>query len=404
MQRAAPPRHERIDTLRGIAVFGILTVNVWGLATGSLALRYGVLDAAAGDADRIAIALVAALAEVKFYPIFAFLFGAGFALQMRALTRSAGGLAQAKWFYRRRLKWLLGCGLLHGFLLWYGDILNSYALGGYWLLSTAGKRLRVLRRWFLIALALNMGMMLVGVVAVLVIGEPSVADINEVLHDAERARVVFAQGGFAVAAWARAKAFGMNLFNLPFFMPELATLFLGGVFAVRLGWLTRPWRHRRFWRTVQLLGIGIGLPFDLWWAGVAVAEAESPLSMNVRAAVGHGLLTVGGTLLAAGYVATVMLAGARTSRWLGALFAPVGRMALSNYLLQSVLGVTLLQGVGLGWAGTLSRPGLLAWCGAVMLLQLALSRWWLSFNAQGPMEAIWRRYTYRASASQQGSH
>ena len=396
MGRAATPRHERIDTLRGIAVFGILTVNVWGLATGSLALRYGVLDAAAGDAERIAIALVAAFAEVKFYPIFAFLFGAGFALQMRALTRSAGGLAQAKWFYRRRLKWLLGCGLLHGFLLWYGDILNSYAMGGYWLLSTAGKRLRVLRRWFAIALALNMGIMFIGVLAALAIGAPSMADINEVLYDTERARVVFAQGGLAVAALARAKAFGMNLLNLPFFMPELATLFLAGVFAARLGWLTRPVRHRRLWRTVQLAGFGIGLPFNLWWAGVAVAEAQSPLAMSVRAAIGHGLLTVGGTLLAAAYVATVMLAGARTSRCLAALFAPVGRMALSNYLMQSLLGVLVLQGVGLGWASTLSRPGLLAWCGAVMLVQLVLSRWWLSFNAQGPMEALWRRHTYRA--------
>jgi uncharacterized protein len=394
--RVAAARHERIDTLRGIAVFGILTVNVWGLATGSQVLRYGVLDASSGEAERIAIALVAAFAEAKFYPIFAFLFGAGFALQMRALVRGTGGLAQAKWFYRRRLKWLLGCGLLHGLLLWYGDILNSYSVAGYWLLGTAGRRLRVLRRLFINALVLTLALMAVGLIAVCAVGEPELGDINEMLYDLERARVVFGEGGFAVAAVARAKAFGMNLFGLPFFLPELAMLFLGGVFAVRLGWLTRPWRHRRWWRRVQLVGFGVGLPLNLVWAGLAVAEAQSPQGLSVRAAVGHGLLTVGGPLLASAYVATVMLAGARVSRVAASLFAPVGRMALSNYLMQSVLGVAMLQGVGLGLATRLSRPGLLAWCCGVMVAQVLLSRWWLSFNAQGPMESIWRRYTYRA--------
>jgi uncharacterized protein len=396
VERTAAPRHERIDTLRGIAVFGILTVNVWGLATGSQLLRYGVLDAAAGDAERIAIALVAAFAEVKFYPIFAFLFGAGFALQMRALVRSTGGVNQARWFYRRRLKWLLGCGLLHGLLLWYGDILNSYALAGYWLLGTAGRRLRVLRRQFISALVLTLALMVIGMVAIGAVGEPSVETMNEALYDLERARVVFGEGGFLVAAVARAKAFGTNLLGLPFFLPELVTLFLAGVFAVRLGWLTRPERHRPLWQRVQLAGFGIGLPINLYWAWLAVAEAQAPQAMSVRAAVGHGLLTVGGTLLAAAYVATLMLASERTARCAAWLFAPVGRMALSNYLMQSLLGVVMLQGVGLGLATTLSRPGLLAWCGCVMVVQVALSRWWLSFNAQGPIEAIWRRYTYRA--------
>ncbi|MES2148371.1 MAG: DUF418 domain-containing protein [Pseudomonadota bacterium] len=394
MSTPASARLERIDTLRGVAVFGILTVNVWGMATGSMLLRYGVLDAAASGADQLAIFLVAALAEAKFYPIFAFLFGAGFALQMRALRRASGALEPAKAIYRRRLAWLLVCGLLHGSLLWYGDILNSYAVTGFWLLSTAGRPLRKLRRLLIGAAAINLALLALGALVMLAMDEQSIASVNETVYDATRMQLIFSVGGWDDVALARLKNFGMNLLNLPFFVPELAMLFLAGVFAVRLGCLTRPARHRRFWRGVLLAGFGIGLPWNLWWASLALGEARDPYQLGQGALFGHAALSVGGTLLAAGYVAALMLAGPRLARALAAVFAPAGRMALSNYLLQSVLGMLTLQGVGLGWGGQLSRAGLLAWCGAIMLVQLAWSRWWLARHGQGPFEAAWRRYVY----------
>jgi len=388
------PRHERIDALRGIAVFGILLINVWVLAKGSSQFRYGLLEPAAPWREHITVWFCAAFAEAKFYPIFAFLFGAGFALQMRSLRRAEGAWQPARERYRRRLTWLLACGLLHGSLIWYGDILTAYALTGFWLLRAAGRPLAQVRRLLYLALFVN-----AVILAFLILGllgmEPSTpGEVSESVLEAARTRAIYNSGSWREIALQRLADFGVNIVNFVFFLPELAMLFLLGVVALRLGWLTRPGRHRIVWRKVRLIGFGIGIPINAWWGAVALAEALDPYPNALRATVAHSWLTLGGPVLAAAYVASVMLAGPRLGRWLGRWFAPVGRMALSNYLMQSVLGVMLLQGVGLGWGAQLSRTGLLFYCTAIMLLQLWLSRWWLARHAQGPLEALWRRYTY----------
>ncbi len=102
-------------------------------------------------------------------------------------------------------------------------------------------------------------------------------------------------------------------------------------------------------------------------------------------------LFAGGPVLAAGYVAALMLAGPFMLRWLGAWLAPVGRMALSNYLLQSVIGTWLLQGPGLGWGASLHPAEMLGLAVVIMTGQVLLSRYWLRHFRQGPMETLWRR-------------
>ena len=131
--------------LRGIAVFGILLVNIWGFAWGTLSFRYGTLPAQPPVLDQLVIFGVAALAQFKFYPIFAFLFGAGFALQTRSLQRQLGSWEAAQAAYKRRLRWLLVFGLLHGFLIWSGDVLTSYAVAGMLVLPLASARLSRVR-------------------------------------------------------------------------------------------------------------------------------------------------------------------------------------------------------------------------------------------------------------------
>ena len=110
-------RHAHIDALRGIAVFGILLVNVFSFIWGFNALRYGVLPANASLFDILSVAFVAFFAEQKFYPIFAFLFGASFVLITRSATQKLGRWSDAELLYRRRMKWLLACGVVHGTLI-----------------------------------------------------------------------------------------------------------------------------------------------------------------------------------------------------------------------------------------------------------------------------------------------
>ena len=105
------PRLLRIDSLRGLAVFGILLINMFAFTYGAK-MRFGVLDSDSSDAEGVVIFLIAAFAEQKFYPIFAFLFGAGFALQTGRACRTGPALAATRVRYLRRTGWLLGCGIL----------------------------------------------------------------------------------------------------------------------------------------------------------------------------------------------------------------------------------------------------------------------------------------------------
>ncbi|MNM16405.1 hypothetical protein D3C81_266470 [compost metagenome] len=374
--------------LRGIAVFGILLVNIWGFAWGTISLRYGTLPAQPPVPDQLGIFLVAALAQFKFYPIFAYLFGAGFALQTRSLKRQLGSWEQAQTAYRRRLRWLLVFGLLHGFLVWSGDVLTSYAVAGMLILPLAAARLsRVRNRAWLVA-----GGFLLFMCLLIPAGRQDGApDTAQELQNFAARFAIYTQGNAWAVARLRANDFLVSLLYATVMLPHIIVLFLLGILSVRFGWLTRPQRHRRLWRWVCGVGLGAGLPFNLLAAWAVTAQVVDPYQQVFDAALFEALLFAGGPVLAAGYVAALMLAGPVVLRWLAAWLAPVGRMALSNYLLQSLLGTWLLQGSGLGWGAAIRPAEMLGLAVLVMAGQVLLSRYWLRYFRQGPMEALWRR-------------
>ncbi|PMQ14522.1 DUF418 domain-containing protein [Janthinobacterium sp. AD80] len=374
--------------LRGIAVFGILLVNIWGFAWGTISLRYGTLPAQPPVPDQLGIFLVAALAQFKFYPIFAYLFGAGFALQTRSLKRQLGSWEQAQTAYRRRLRWLLVFGLLHGFLVWSGDVLTSYAVAGMLILPLAAARLsRVRNRAWLVA-----GGFLLFMCLLIPTGRQDGApDTAQELQNFAARFAIYTQGNAWAVAKLRANDFLVSLLYATVMLPHIIVLFLLGILSVRVGWLTRPHRHRRLWRWVCGVGLGAGLPFNLLAAWAVTAQVVDPYQQVFDAALFEALLFAGGPVLAAGYVAALMLAGPVALRWLAAWLAPVGRMALSNYLLQSLLGTWLLQGSGLGWGAAIRPAEMLGLAVLVMAGQVLLSRCWLRYFRQGPMEALWRR-------------
>lgn len=387
-------RSSRIDALRGCAVFGILLVNIWGFAYGYSLHRYPSQEVLLPLADQLVVFVVSAFAEQKFYPIFSFLFGAGFALQTGPHRAPGPALDAIGATYRRRLRWLLACGILHGMLLWFGDILTAYAVTGFWLAHKAGRRLSELRQALLVLAIVNTVIVLAyGGVLIAISFLPLDEMIGQVV-DAQRAHAIYTQGGWFDIAKLRATDFGVNVLSYVVYLPRLALLFLLGVFAVRLGYLTRPERHRGFWRKLALAGFGVGLPLNLWWGAVSVSSVADPIVPAPYAGLAAALLEVAGPLLAAGFVSVFMLARAP----LGGILVPVGRMALTNYLTQSVLAMLLLQGFALGLGATLTRLELMVMAVLIMGVQLAFSHWWMARHAQGPAEALWRRYTYRTNS------
>lgn len=387
---ARSTRAIRIDAARGVAVFGILLVNIWAFVWGFGALRYGVMPDASW-ADRAAVFAVALLAEQKFYPIFAFLFGAGFALQTRALRKRLPDWPSVRARYRGRLFWLLGWGLLHGLLIWAGDILTVYGLCGFLLLRLAGARLWRIRKAAWLWAAAWLAMMALNVAIAL----PAPDDDTQqqaiaLIDEALASHQVYSAGAPDELADQRIDDYIAVTTGTVFLLPQLMLLFLLGMLAVRLGWLTRPQRHPGLWRRVRALGLCLGLPFNLAWAWVATTEAVNPLDARPYSDLAFALLPVGGMLLAAAYLASVMLAQGRAGEFLWRWMAPVGRMSLTNYLSQSVLCVVLLQtsGLGLGAMAAGKPAMLLELALGVMAFQALASRWWLGRHGRGPLEGL----------------
>lgn len=392
-------RSTRIDVLRGIAVFGILLVNVWSFVWGFESLRYGTLPVNASIFDVLSVAFVAFFAEQKFYPIFAFLFGAGFVIYTRSLKSKLGRWSNVEIIYRRRLGWLLGCGIVHGTLIWFGDILTVYSLSGFLILSgLAGARVRRVRGNLQIWSAILMVSMLVTLVLSmqLINADELVRQGQAAADNVQDSRSTYTEGSVLTIARQRISDYGTITMQSLFLLPHIGVLFLLGVLSARLGWLTRPWRHVMLWRRVRLIGLLVGIPFNLVWAALVLAEAIDPLHPPAASYLASALLPVGGSSLAAAYVAMAMLASDGIMDRLRLWLAPVGRMALSNYLGQSLLCAILLQGQGFGLGAILPPAGWLAIAFAIMLAQMFFSRWWLASHRHGPIEGMYRRYTQRA--------
>ncbi len=388
----ALPVRERIqglDTLRGVAVGGILLANVlvfFGL-TFMPPDRIAALPTV--RADRVVEFLEKVFVDGKFYSIFSLLFGIGFGLQL-----SRGGDAALPRF-RRRLRILLGIGAIHAFLIWAGDILMLYALLGFTMPWFARKSNRDLLRWTVILLAIPTALYVVALAIWLVVGSgaPQTAQSAGVPPNILRYFEAIGTGGFRDAFIGNLVFLGgrwADLFATVRF-PKVLGMFVLGLWTVRIGIALRPADHRTTLARWRVLGLVVGLPANIVAALIFERWPYLPPSFGGLFAV--ALLGVGVPMLALGYASTVGLLVVDGRRFI-TVFAPVGRMALTNYLMHSIICVTLSYGFGFGlwWHTGASRAMLIAF--AIIALQIPLSAWWLTRYRFGPVEWIWRRLTY----------
>lgn len=400
---AAGERIHVLDVLRGVALYGVLLSNMvwWFSGYGDLESETAAhLPTAAFDP--FVLEVLSFFVSLKFISIFSFLFGVGFALQMgRARERGA----EVTPLYVRRMLWLLLFGIAHMLFLWYGDILHLYAVLGLLLIGWVSRSNRTLVGWglaftLLVPTAIKgtiWGLPLLSGGAV----DPTIAfgarwEAVETLRTAaykygtypDILRVHLAE----LWAWFTtddALTTGVASFGL----------FLLGLWAGRSGLLIRASTGQTDRdRTPFRRGLTWGLVLGVVCNGIVFADDYFPMllaeSWAVKVAL-EALWRVGVVALALSYVCGVVLLFRRAA-WRRPLylFAPVGRMALTNYLGQSVICVFLFYGWGLGWYGQVGPTTSVGLTTVVFLAQAGFSWWWLRRFRFGPAEWVWRSLTY----------
>lgn len=386
-------RRERIDlldVLRGFALGGIVVVNYQVFA--GLLFMDPAAVAALGmtAADRAIQFLIHLLLEQKFYSLFSLLFGIGFSIQMGRATDRGSAFAP---FFRRRLAVLLGIGLLHAILIWPGDILVLYAVLGFVLLLFREASARTVLRWG-IALLLS-PIAIYGLFLAIRMPDPMASMAGNGPSPLLRALTAFAEGSYPEVVATNAFMFVGRWIQylLSIRIPRVLGMFLIGVWLDRRNVFRNPEENRALLVRTAVWGAAIGLPAN---AAVAwMGESQASLPASARGLLSMSLSAVGVPTLALAYASAIALAMrkmAGRSGWM--VLAPMGRMALTQYLLQSVVAVAVFYGLGLGLLGRTRPLTATAIALLVFTVQLVLSRLWMARFAFGPAEWVWRRLTY----------
>ena len=382
-----------VDILRGIALLGIFTVNMLFF---SGAYGYFGVSAAQNGFERGLEGFIRIFAQGAFYSLFSFLFGLGLALQLRR-----GKVALPR--FRRRLAVLLGIGLIHAVLIWYGDILLTYAVGGFVLTLFAFQRSRVLVTGALVFFVLSVLSYLTPFIKSLpdrTLWLQTWLDLRtwfdlqarfnlQNFVDLQTFNQTFGSGSYGEVVRYQAQFAEREVLNLPNFLPTVLWLFLLGLLAGRHGLFERP--NRRAWTGILLTAFPVALVFKGVYAYWFFTGTYSPL------AVGYSF-AIGGPALMFVYLAllTRLLEHNSWQRWL-ANFGFAGRMALTNYLTQSVVCTLIFNGYGLGYFNDMSLSMSVSLVLVIFSLQIIFSRFWLGRFRFGPVEWVWRSLTYGAA-------
>lgn len=397
----ATERIEALDALRGFALLGILLMNIEGLVGPLMSSMTGVNPALQG-ADRWMDAAIYLGVQGKFFPLFSMLFGMGFAVMMkRALAAGRPFLG----LYLRRVGVLLLFGLAHAFLVWPGDILVTYALMGLLLgLCFRGTPQSRLPKWGIAlmlvpaAFTLLMGLLGTAMQAMPEEGRASfeqamAAQAAQIDAQVEAQRLAYGSGSFAEATAQRIDDFLGMIGFIVIYGAFILGLFLVGAWFTRSEAIARPHEHARLFARLRWVALPVGLAMVLgsYWLVPTMDFGR----LDLTASSAQVLQMLGGAVMALGYMAWFVrgLQSPVIGRFLG-LLAPAGRMALTNYLMQSLVCTWIFYGYGLGYFEQLPRAWQPLFVVTLFGLQVALSHWWLARFRFGPMEWLWRAATY----------
>lgn len=413
-------RIRALDVLRGFALFGIFMVNLpfFALPLMQVLQDPGLADAPVGE--QLAWAFVRTFFQYKFVSLFSLLFGIGFAVQLvRARARHASDRAFLG-RYALRLGVLLAFGLIHGLLLWYGDILTFYAVLGVSLIIFGFLSARALiglsAGALVVAIVLGVGCGSMQFIAEGFMGEEyeqrlAEAEVVAASEDAPRGHdamqqaqyepinpiwmnaetIAYRHGPFSDAFLFRSASFGFSIFFAMFgFGWHVLAMFLLGAALMKLDFFAS---HRQTWhRNLAMIALPVGLALEALVSLQAWFSGFDPSWMSL---VMHLVTEIGSVSLCLGYVGLICLAvSGGWLRPLAAGLAAVGRMSLTNYLLQTAIATSLMYWWGLGWFGQVNRVQMIGLAVVIFIGQIVFSVLWLRVFQTGPLEWLWRTVTY----------
>lgn len=396
------PRIVTLDFLRGVAVMGILAMNVIAFSMPFYAYQNYLAFGGDDATDLWAWILSTIFVDGKMRALFSLLFGASMLLVIGRAERSG---ASGAGVHARRMLWLLAFGLIHYFLIWMGDILIGYALTGLAAFLFRHKTAKQLFRWSMVFFGISL--LLLGLMFGSLYGleqsasapgapqemaqqwqavEQSMGRPTDAMLQADIKRH---QGGYAGIVSHKLHNEAYVPFLMTFiFGPETLALMLLGMWGLRSGFLTGAWEAARY-RRVAAINILIGTAgFGL----IAWLTIRSGHAVGTTAALHIAVGTIFRPVMMIGYAALLILivrnagaAGPLTSR-----IAAAGRAAFTNYLGTSILMTALFYGYGAGLYGTLDRAQAYLAVLPAWALMLLWSRPWLERFRYGPFEWLWR--------------
>ena len=386
-----PTRIKSLDVLRGVGVLGMLAVHIQLFAYPSVVRWNPTLYGDFNGLNWWAWVVTSVLADGKFITIFAMLLGVSIVM----LASETGNRGASAWrTHMRRMAVILSLGLLHAYLIWFGDMLVPFALSGTVVLFA---------RRFSPARLLILGVLAFATASIISVGLTwSTAQSDPAALAAWKAQwtprpaiinleIAQYRGGWVDQMSQRVPA-ALEIETVDFITRlfwQMTGLMLLGIALFKLGVLSAT-RSRSFYLLMAAFGFGAGIVLNSLGLWRSSATKWDVLDFVL---VSQQLHYWGNLFVALGWTALVMLLCQRG--WSLRPVKAVGRMALSNYLLQSVICTTIFYGHGLGLFGRIDRAGQLAIVVSVWVFQLAASSLWLSYFAVGPVEWVTRWLVFR---------
>lgn len=384
-----------LDIVRGFALLGILLVNMQFFVSPQLFLTITGIRLFEDPLSIAADWFITIFAAGKFMPIFSFLFGLGFFLFMERVKEK--GLSVGKLF-SKRLWFLLLLGMIHIFIFWSGDILLNYALAGFLLLFFRNSSVEKVKKW-----AIGMFLFVIFLLSLLTFlsalaenfAEQANLPVQDFTHLIDESIIVFQNGSFAeILAFRQDIELPIVLFNYVVTIPMVLAIFLIGLYVGKKGVLFNIAGHldwiRKVWKNSLIFGALLTIPYVVFKAEIAIVP------FYFHEGVVQNLSLIVGLLICFFYTTSIVLL-CQNDNWKKRLLflAPVGQMALTNYLMQTLICISLFYGYGLGFYGRVSPFLGIVITILIFVGQVFFSKWWLSKYKYGPLERLWRWFTYK---------